>query len=74
MPQPTALDSCDGVIAYMDYEIRELLDSLERRGVLDRTVEVISSDHGDLARADSAKTILDRLRHEVSTALGRVSR
>jgi arylsulfatase A-like enzyme len=46
-PNPTAVDKYDGAIAYMDYEIRQLLDSLERRGVLESTVVVISSDHGE---------------------------
>ena len=35
-------------IAYEDHEINRLLRQLERRGVLDRTVVVITADHGEL--------------------------
>jgi arylsulfatase A-like enzyme len=41
-------DAYDGTIAYLDRQLEELLGALEQRGELDRTVVVITSDHGDL--------------------------
>jgi len=41
------IDSYDAAIAYLDDSIGRLLDELERRGVLDQTVVVIASDHGE---------------------------
>jgi len=38
----------DGFLARIDKTIGNLLDGLERRGVLDNTIVVISSDHGEL--------------------------
>jgi arylsulfatase A-like enzyme len=40
-------DSYDGAIAYLDHETGRLLDELQRRGVLDNTMVVITSDHGE---------------------------
>ncbi len=37
----------DGAIAYIDHEIGLLLDELEQRGLLDNTVLIITSDHGE---------------------------
>ena len=37
----------DGGIAYIDHAIGLLLDSLERRQLLDNTVVIITSDHGE---------------------------
>lgn len=37
----------DGDIARADEGIRDLLDGLERRGLLDRTILAITSDHGE---------------------------
>jgi arylsulfatase A-like enzyme len=37
----------DGGIAYMDREIDRMLGELERRGVLDNTVVIVTSDHGE---------------------------
>jgi arylsulfatase A-like enzyme len=45
--KPTSADRYDGAIAYLDHEVGALLDSLEKRGILDRTIVVISSDHGE---------------------------
>ena len=42
-----SLETYDGAIAYMDHEIGVLLAELERRGLLDHTVVVITSDHGE---------------------------
>jgi arylsulfatase A-like enzyme len=41
------IDSYDAAIAYLDDRIGRLLDDLERRGILDNTVVVIASDHGE---------------------------
>jgi len=37
----------DGAIANIDHEIGRLLDELRRRGVLDNTIVVVTSDHGE---------------------------
>jgi arylsulfatase A-like enzyme len=37
----------DGAIAYLDHAIRELLDGLEQRELLDNTLVIITSDHGE---------------------------
>jgi len=41
-------DRYDGTIAYLDAQIETLLIALEDRGLLKRTVVVITSDHGEL--------------------------
>jgi arylsulfatase A-like enzyme len=41
------IDAYDGAIAYVDAEIARLTAELERRGQLDRTLLVITSDHGE---------------------------
>jgi arylsulfatase A-like enzyme len=48
-PRETAqmLARYDGGIAYQDREIDRLLRELERRGVLDNTVVIVTSDHGE---------------------------
>jgi arylsulfatase A-like enzyme len=38
----------EGEIAYLDSEIGKLLSELEERGVLDNTIVVVTSDHGEL--------------------------
>ena len=40
-------DAYDGAIAYVDHEIGRLLDELQRRAVLENTVVIITSDHGE---------------------------
>jgi arylsulfatase A-like enzyme len=40
-------DNYDAAIAYLDDELRKLLAELGRRGVLDNTIVIISSDHGE---------------------------
>ena len=40
-------DEYDGLIAYLDDATRRLLEELDRRGVLDNTVVIITADHGD---------------------------
>ncbi len=37
----------DGAIAYTDQQIGRLFEELQRRGVLDRTIVVVASDHGE---------------------------
>ena len=41
------IDDYDGAIAYLDQQIGLLLDELERRGALNNTLVVITSDHGE---------------------------
>lgn len=40
-------DNYDAAIAYQDAQVRMLLDSLEARGVLDNTLVIVASDHGE---------------------------
>jgi arylsulfatase A-like enzyme len=40
-------DEYDGLIAYLDDATHRLLEELDRRGVLDNTVVIITADHGD---------------------------
>jgi arylsulfatase A-like enzyme len=42
-----ARDSYDRCITYLDRQIGRLFDDLERRGVLDQTLVVITADHGE---------------------------
>lgn len=42
-----ARDSYDDCLAYLDREIGRLFDELERRGVLDETLVILTSDHGE---------------------------
>lgn len=42
------IDAYDGGIYYNDGQIQTLLDELEQRGVLDDTIVIITSDHGEL--------------------------
>lgn len=40
-------DAYDSCIYYLDHELGLLLDELERRGVLDNTLVIVTSDHGE---------------------------
>jgi arylsulfatase A-like enzyme len=40
-------DHYDRAIAYLDHELGALFAELERRGVLDRTIVVVTADHGE---------------------------
>ncbi len=40
-------DAYDGGIAYLDFQIDSLLTTLEQRGVLNNTIVIITSDHGE---------------------------
>ncbi len=40
-------DSYENCLAYLDGRLGELFDELERRGSLDRTVVIITADHGE---------------------------
>jgi arylsulfatase A-like enzyme len=42
------IDAYDGGIYYTDQQIQNLLDELKKRGVLDNTIVVITSDHGEM--------------------------
>ena len=42
-----ARDCYDNCLAYLDERLGELFDDLQRRGVLDRTLVVITGDHGE---------------------------
>jgi arylsulfatase A-like enzyme len=42
-----AQDSYDNCLAYLDEQLGELFDELERRGVLDQTVVIVTADHGE---------------------------
>lgn len=41
------MDRYDSEIRYIDYHLGELLRELDRRGVLDETVVIVTSDHGE---------------------------
>jgi arylsulfatase A-like enzyme len=41
------LNAYEGVIAYIDHQLGLLFDELEKRGIFDDTVVVITSDHGE---------------------------
>lgn len=40
-------DSYDSCIAYLDRQVGLLLDEMERRGLLDNTLVIVTSDHGE---------------------------
>jgi arylsulfatase A-like enzyme len=42
-----ARDSYDNCLAYLDEQIGQLFDELQRRGVLDRTLVIVTADHGE---------------------------
>jgi arylsulfatase A-like enzyme len=41
------IDAYDGAIAYVDQQVGRLLDELSARGILDDTLVIITSDHGE---------------------------
>ena len=43
----TEIDAYDGSIAYVDYQIKSLFNELDARGLLDNTIVIITSDHGE---------------------------
>lgn len=45
---PEAIDLYDGAIAYIDDSLGRLFEELRRRGALDRTLVIVTSDHGEL--------------------------
>jgi arylsulfatase A-like enzyme len=45
--QILARDAYDHCLAYLDSQLGELFDELERRGELDRTLVIVTSDHGE---------------------------
>ena len=40
-------DSYDNCVAYLDERLGELIDELQRRGILDHTLLIVTSDHGE---------------------------
>ena len=42
-----ARDAYDNCLAYLDQQLGELFDELRRRGELDRTLVIVTSDHGE---------------------------
>jgi len=42
-----ARDAYDNCVAYLDEQLGALFDELERRGILDQTLVLITSDHGE---------------------------
>jgi arylsulfatase A-like enzyme len=40
-------DSYDSCIAYLDHQVGLLLDEIERRGLLENTLVIVTSDHGE---------------------------
>src|SRR5262249_26887639 len=40
-------DSYDNCVRYMDERLGELVDALQRSGVLDRTLVIVTADHGE---------------------------
>ncbi len=45
--QMLARDAYDNCLAYLDEQLGELFDELQRRGELDRTWVIVTSDHGE---------------------------
>lgn len=43
----TEIDAYDGAIAYVDVQIKDLFDELEARGLLEDTLVIVTSDHGE---------------------------
>jgi arylsulfatase A-like enzyme len=41
------IDAYDGSISYVDDQIKVLFDELEARGLLDNTIVIVTSDHGE---------------------------
>ncbi len=47
-PRPKLAEAAyDGAIAYLDAQLDELLKELDARGILDNTILIITSDHGE---------------------------
>ncbi len=42
-----AMDSYDNCVAYLDQRLGELFDELQKRGLLDQTLVIVTSDHGE---------------------------
>jgi arylsulfatase A-like enzyme len=46
-PKPGSIDQYHGGIRFIDEEVGAMLEELRRRGVLDNTIVVVTSDHGE---------------------------
>jgi arylsulfatase A-like enzyme len=44
---PKELQAYEAAIAYMDRAVGDLFDALSRRGLLDQTIVIVTSDHGE---------------------------
>jgi arylsulfatase A-like enzyme len=42
-----AREAYDGAIAYIDYEIGDLISELDNRGLLENTLVIVTADHGE---------------------------
>jgi arylsulfatase A-like enzyme len=45
--QSLVRDAYDNCLAYLDERLGELIDDLQRRGVLDQTLVIVTADHGE---------------------------
>ena len=45
---PEITDAYDGALAYLDHHLGRLFAELERRGVLENTLVIVTADHGEL--------------------------
>jgi arylsulfatase A-like enzyme len=43
----TEIDAYDGSISYVDDQIKKLYEELEKRGLLENTIVIVTSDHGE---------------------------
>ncbi len=50
----TVVDAYDSSLAYLDAQLGDLFGELRRRGLLDNTIVVITSDHGEALGEDGA--------------------
>jgi arylsulfatase A-like enzyme len=48
VPRPRGRDHYDATIAFMDHELDRLFEALKQRGIYDRTLVIVGSDHGEL--------------------------
>jgi arylsulfatase A-like enzyme len=46
-PPSLVRDAYDNCLAYLDERLGELIDDLQRRGVLDQTLVIVTADHGE---------------------------
>jgi arylsulfatase A-like enzyme len=61
----TEIDRYDGSIAYLDSVVGSIADRLRARGELDRTILVITSDHGELLGRHGVRGHVNSIYHSV---------